>query len=924
MAQKPAARAAMPPVEVLGSLNAGLDGYSDPTTTQWRKWAAAVNVFSGAFGFVQRARFANIVVAGSPTVATIAGAPGSIVTVGATSSNLRVTTTAPHGFSIGQFVTLAGTTTTTPGYPATTANGTFLILAVTATTFDVQFYPFPGQFLNINGNSGTATVFSANGYSAQGTRFSTLRYYALPTLSSYLIADNNNKLFSFDAGNNYQMTQRYNPYLDPQGIGKSTLAGPWSRETLQNILYEMNGQVKQSGRGANAATVENFGLDAPDASPQVVLSAGASQTITNIQRTNGTVTVNLAAALTVPGGNGIGMVNVLITVGDTSFVGSFVVLTGSGTATLTWAQVGQNTALLTPTGTVDTNILKSIGRSYAFAWENANKPHIGAPSPATQFILYNNQNGVINCIQQGTVTSNNTVTITGTGTAFSSAWVGRSLWGSSGGNYGPIASVQSATQLTLLYPAANSLAGQSFQVFDPQATHVRLYATADGGATYFRVQRNAFNSQGSLAGGGLQFIDNANAEPPAFPFTSELSQLNNVPPPIGSFIAEYQGRLVVFGVPGALQSFFYSNQELTAIGMPQESFAPLNQYTLPIQNAKLNGWIEMPGSAIIWSDRQDMYRLTGLLTDNTAATAPQLGAQITRLPYNLGCANPYAAELTPLGSIWMTPQAEIWLYTDRYAPRNIGRPVQDTLNSISQAGLQLVRFKYYHNNTRNWLLVACAASGASSNNTLLILDLDLLASNGSPSFFVFDMATNQPTWFKYSIPCSSLEAMYEPNNLVRLLTGDLDTVQDADFTNGFGTEIAVNGASLLLHAWGNDSAAILKRPTFLRFNTNRDPSVLASDGWTFQALGIDDDFYTFAFPLSLTMTPGVNDTTSLSGSPDLQFGSPFRHSPELFRIGGVNFVMGKRIQFQVNFPSAPGTTYQLRQIQVGFGPSPPR
>ena len=45
--------------------------------------------------------------------------------------------------------------------------------------------------------------------------------------------------------------------------------------------------------------------------------------------------------------------------------------------------------------------------------------------------------------------------------------------------------------------------------------------------------------------------DDANAEPPSFPFTSEPSQLNNVPPPIGDFLAEYQGRLIVFGVAGA-------------------------------------------------------------------------------------------------------------------------------------------------------------------------------------------------------------------------------------------------------------------------------------------------------------------------------------------------------------------------------------
>ena len=130
-----------------------------------------------------------------------------------------------------------------------------------------------------------------------------------------------------------------------------------------------------------------------------------------------------------------------------------------------------------------------------------------------------------------------------------------------------IVSVQSPTQLTT---AANITAatGATFQVFDPQCTHVRLYQTADGQATYFRVQRNPFvPSATSLVGAGLQFFDNGNSEPPNFPYTTETSQLNNVPPPVGQFLNEYQGRLCVFGIPGAPQSFFYSNQETTTIGV---------------------------------------------------------------------------------------------------------------------------------------------------------------------------------------------------------------------------------------------------------------------------------------------------------------------------------------------------------------------
>lgn len=832
MPQRPPSRQSAP-AEVIENLSLGYNGYTSPTLTKPQMWAQATNVFSGAFGYVQRCRFANVV--------TIS--------------------------------------------PATS------------------------------------------------TAFTSLKYFALPGLAAYLLGDQNGKLFSFDSSACYAKTQRLNPYVDPSGLGSSLLNGPWSREALQNIAYEMNGQVKQSGRGANASTVEGFGLDAPDASPQVVISSGASQNITAITRSNGVVSATVSVALTVPGGNGLGMVNVT-GVTDTSFNGTFILQTGSGTTSLTWNQLGQNVS--SSSGAVNVNITKTVGRSYSWAWENANKPHVSAPSPSTQFIAYNAQNGQIELIEPGTVstTSGNAV-VTGSGTFFTSAWVGRSLWIASVGNLGRIISVASGTSLTLASNAGSTVSGQVFQVFDPQSTHARLYETGDGQAVYFRVQRNSFTPSGTtLATAGLLFFDNGNSEPPSFPYTTETSQLSNLPPPIGKFINEYQGRLCVFGVTGAEQSFFYSNQESTDIGMPQESFAPLNQVTLPIQNASLNGMIEFPGSAILWSDKQDMFRLTGLLSDNSVSTPAQQGAQIARLPYNLGCASPFAAEVTPLGGIWLTANAEIWLFTDRYAPRNIGRPVQDLLNSILPSMLPKARMKYYHTNLRNWLALSVAINSSTFNNAVLVLDLDLLASNGSPSYFVFDMATNHPAWWVFtpgpvasgimSPRCDSLEVIYETNGVVRLLSGSVDLVQDIDFQQGFGTEIQIPNGTMTTHAWGNDSAPVLKHPTWIRFNTNRDPAVIADDGWSFLVHGIDDDFYTFESPLSLTLTPGVNDSSTLGGNPNLLSGLAFRHSPEMFRIGGVNFVAGRRMRFQVNFPSGTGTNYRFRAVQLGFGPSPPR
>lgn len=830
MAPNAPSKREMSPAELLIGLNQGLNLYTDPTQCTPKQWYGALNVYSGAFGYIQRARFANVV-----------------------------------------------THALVPTY--------------------------------VNG----------------GTPFTTFKFFALPGLSNYLLADNDDgNLWSFDTGSAYAAVRRFNPYYDAGGFSNPKLNGPWMREVLSNIVYEMNGTVKQAGRGANAAIIENFGIDAPDASPAVVVNAGNLVTLTSIQRTSGTVTAILTGAPTADMAVGR-MVNAT-GVSDTSFNGTFVVLTNDGVNTLTWAQAGQDSTLIAGSGDVDTDITKSIGRSYSYAWENANKFHVSAPSPSTIYFLYTAQNGTIDAIETGTVTiaAGNSI-VTGIGTAFTDAWVGRSLWVNTVGSVGLIASVQSTTQLTLLSNPSTAT-NQVFQVYDPASTNIRLYQTADGGAVYFRTQRNAFvPSATTLVAAGLRFYDQANAEPPGFPYTTEISQLYNVPPPIGQFIKEYQGSLIVYGVPGALQTFFYSNTSLTTIGLQQESFAPLNQVTLPIQNASINGMVEFPGALIIWSDKQDMFRLTGLLTDNTSATAQQQGSSIAALPYNLGCASPFAVALTPLGAIWLSSNGEVWLFTDSYAPRNIGRSIQQILQTINPAYISNSRMTYYHSYNRNWVALSVPANGATVPNTVLMLDLDLLASNGSPSFFTFDMATNQPSWYQFSAASGAMEVVYETGGNVRLLVGGVDVVEDIDYRQGFGTEIAVTGGTVTTHAWGNDSPMSIKRPSWFRFNTNRDPSQLVTDGWSFGVNGIDDDYYTFPTPLTLVLTPGVNDTITNGGNPlAVPYGTPFRTSYELFKVGGVNYVAGRRLQFTCNFPSAPGVDYQLRSIQLGFGVSPPR
>lgn len=704
------------------------------------------------------------------------------------------------------------------------------------------------------------------------------------------------------------------PLLFGVPISASDFYGPYMRfSPLPAFILQTNGMVRTKIVYVNFATwfLESWGIDAPDAAPAVGLSTGQSGTISTIASVSNVVTVTLTGVL--PGEFITGAWVNISGVTDTTFntaTGTAVQILSTGATTFTYFSVGTDRS--SAAGTATTQITKTIGRSYQFAWENANTGHVSAPSPATQYVQYSNQIGDIFFVEPGTIAyspANNT--ITGTNTFFTSAWIGRSLWGSTQGTLGPIISVSSNTSMKVASNPAFTATTDKFQIYDQQSTHVRIYATGDGGAVYLRIGRNIFTPGASgTTGAGLDFIDTANSEPPNAPFTNEISQSQNVPPPIGTFLQDYQGRILVYGVLGALQSFFYSNIESTVVGQPPESFAPLNQVTLPVGESQLNGMANLPTGCVMWSSKQDMFKLTGTLTDNTIANAQQLGATIQRLPYKIGCASPYATAVTSLGAFWFSSDREVWLFTDHYAPKNIGKPIQDLLNKATRIGF--ARMKNYKSGDRNWIALAITTKGGSFNDTLCLLDLDLLASNGQPSFFTFDMATNQPSWYIYNVNCESIESAFDASSINHLLAGDVDLITDLDWTDGYYTvtaERSIPAPQLTLHALGNENPEVIKTGRWMRVTTNQLPKNLPSQGWNWNILCYDDDKYVLGInPQIVQLVPGVN-------SPNQVFA--LEYSPSVFRFGGLKPVKGRRFQIQANFPSGPGF-YELRGYQVSF------
>jgi hypothetical protein len=774
-----------------------------------------------------------------------------------------------------------------------------------------------------------APVFNTTvpGYVATGARITSMFAFFPIGNNPFVIFDNGNTTFP-----NSIWTSVYGiaGAGGPIGVGfiyiggspsASILNGPFMRYTATPaLILQSNGLIRSKlfwSSPANSFYLEYWGLDTADSSPQITLAAGTTGSIvaaTGASRASNIVTMTLTAPL--PANLVVGAFVNIAGVTDTTFnsaTGTAFQVLSIATPSFTYFQVGPNAT--SGGGTATVQITKSVGRSYAFAWENANTGHLSAPSPASEYVAYSNQTGTIDCIQPGTVAINNTsTTLTGTNTAFTSAWVGRGVWieGVTTSNPFTIVSVTSATQLTITPAWAQAnVAGKRFQIYDLQATHLRLYATGDGGSVYLRVARNAFFPLlTNLVNNGLEFVDTANSEPPNSPFTSEIVQNYNVPPPIGDALFDYQGRVGVYGVPAALQSFFYSNIEATAVGQPPESFAPLNQVTLPIGEARLNGTAYLPTGMMMWSSKQDMFKLTGLLQDNTVSNQFQLGATIQRLPYKIGSASRFGTAVTPLGAIWFSSDREVQLFTDHYAPKNVGRPIQDVLNSATR--INFAKAKYYKAGDRNWFCLAITVGAGTFNNKLCILDLDLLASNGQASYFTFDMATNQPSWYLYDVNCEAIEAAIDSVSTNHLLTGDVDLITDIDWQPAYytvGVEQAVVNANQTLHALGNDAPHMIKTMEWLRCNTNQLPKNIAAQGWKWNVLAYDDDqFVLGVLAQTIPLVPGIDSQSNVAA---------LQYSPAKFVLGATRSVRGRRFQLQTIFPSGPGF-WELRSFPIKY------
>jgi tetratricopeptide (TPR) repeat protein len=208
-------------------------------------------------------------------------------------------------------------------YPANPAAGSNLV-AVAAATFRAAGQPL--DLAAVDQGTNSVQIFLGNG---DGTFQNPVSYPVSTQPSGLVLGDFNGDGFIDIAVTN------------TSGNSVSLLFGnnDGTFQTAQTIPLT-------SGQGPIGIATADFNGDGhPDLAVANSLTNSATllltDSITAISRSSGVVTATFSSPLTVPGGDGLGIVNVA-GVADSSFDGTFVVLTGSATATLTWAQPGND------------------------------------------------------------------------------------------------------------------------------------------------------------------------------------------------------------------------------------------------------------------------------------------------------------------------------------------------------------------------------------------------------------------------------------------------------------------------------------------------------------------------------------------------------------------------------------------------------
>jgi hypothetical protein len=305
-----------------------------------------------------------------------------------------------------------------------------------------------------------------------------------------------------------------------------------------------------------------------------------------------------------------------------------------------------------------------------------------------------------------------------------------------GYSYG-FSNMNSATgEVSNISPVSGSTGAQTnkkFTTTEPNAWYnsqgtdsIVWFRNLDGGGDWFRLaQVNQATGAVITFGAGASVVASTslsvgdtitdNSPDSALDQTTRGPLLNN-PPPVGKFLAQGQGRVIVMNLKGAPNQAAYSGFEQIFLGRPESCFPPNNLLNLQIGADDIAGGGILQSGVVMFSRTGRMFMLRGQMEDISLLVPVNFTQYLEELPWTLGCASHFTIHATPYGLVWLAGDKTVQLFDGRSEPVDISAGIYPYLRRITPGTEQNCVASYFNWLERDWYVLLAAVDGSLSNN----------------------------------------------------------------------------------------------------------------------------------------------------------------------------------------------------------------
>lgn len=316
--------------------------------------------------------------------------------------------------------------------------------------------------------------------------------------------------------------------------------------------------------------------------------------------------------------------------------------------------------------------------------------------------------------------------------------------------------------------------------------------------------------------------------------------LLNYAPPVGKYLAPYQGRVYIFNLNDDSRQVAYSGYEQILVGNPPRSFPPNNRFKLQLGADPIRGGGVMEAGVVAFSESDRMYMQRGTVEDITVTVPVQFTSYLQELPWHIGLSSHESIASTPYGLCFLAGDLTIRLFDGSGPPQDVSGQAVPLLRSITPGQAINSDACYFRWLDRDWYALTVATGGSTVNNRIIFVDLTPIPETNGGIFVS-------------NIQADSIQSVEDPNGTRLLVIGQGGQIKklivNSDATGGIS--LTPTSTSGTLAAWwqggyeGSDSPQLWKMWRWAKLIS--DPPAAAAQ-WRLGFSMVDDEARTFQDP----------------------------------------------------------------------------